>query len=98
MSDTHSHLPPLDVATISDPETRRALRALHQQFGAALDRQQMEINALLEVLLHKGTTSLGEFKRHLAKLQGGDARGGRIQEAMGHGAHAAPAPVKPVMR
>jgi hypothetical protein len=68
-----------DVSGIPDPDVRRVLRAMHTEFAETLARQQMEIQALLEMMIEKHVGSMGEFKRHLMKLQQGTSRSERIQ-------------------
>jgi hypothetical protein len=69
----------LDLAQIDDPQLRRAMRQLQQQLAATVAHQQAEIDALLEVLLEKHVTSMGEFKRVLARLQQDPARARRLK-------------------
>jgi hypothetical protein len=86
----------LDLSRVDDPETRRAIRAVHQQMTETMARQQMEIEALVEVLMEKHMTSIGEFRRHMMKLAQKDARGMRLHDQlMTPTANAAVAP-KPV--
>jgi hypothetical protein len=73
---------PLDLTMIGDPDVRRALRAIHQQMTQTLDQQQMEIQALLEMMLEKHVGSIGEFRRQIQKLQTGAERATRIHEQM----------------
>src|SRR3954470_1331818 len=73
---------PLDLSRVEDPETRRAIRAVHQQMSDTISRQQMEIQALVEVLLEKHLTSIGEFRRHMARLSQKDARGTRLHDQL----------------
>jgi hypothetical protein len=91
-----------DVSTIADPNTRRAMRAVVQQnvhLTAQLQQHQMEIEALLHMLVEKHVGSVGEFKRHMLRLQANDARSGRLHEqiaGMGTVSHAAaPSAVAP---
>ena len=72
---------PIDVSHIQDPDTRRALRAavqLTQALEVRVRQQQQEIEALLQMMVEKHVGSIGEFKRHMMKLQTGDARGERL--------------------
>ena len=76
-------LPAVDVSTISDPDVRRVIRqvvVLNQQLSAQIKQQQNEIEALLQMMIEKHVGSLGEFKRHMLKLQQGGARSERIHE------------------
>src|SRR4051812_13596464 len=62
-----------------------------------LQQQQLEIEALLELLIDKHVTSLGEFKAHMAKLRHGSARSQQLHDALNIGMPAAvTAPGKPV--
>ena len=86
MPDTSHQHDSLDLSYVQDPEARRALRGIHQQLNETLNRQQMEIDAVIETLLEKHITSLGEFKRVVARLQQDATRMNRIHDAI------APAP------
>lgn len=71
----------VDVSTIPDPDVRRAFRAvvqLNQQLGLRVQQQQQEIEALLQMMVEKHVGSVGEFKRHMLRLQTADARSERI--------------------
>jgi hypothetical protein len=48
-----------------------------------IEKQQVEIQALLEVILEKHVTSIGEYKRHLARIQQGGGRTERIGNQIG---------------
>jgi Arc/MetJ-type ribon-helix-helix transcriptional regulator len=80
----------LELSYVHEPDVRRALRAMQQQMTETLARQQTEIDAILEVLLEKHLTSLGEFKRKLVMLQQDAARSQRIHGAIASAG--APAP------
>lgn len=86
----------LDLRLIDDPGVRQALRSFHQQVMDALKQQQMEVDALLDLLMEKNVTSLGEFKRQLMKLQQNAQRSERIHSVLTATTHpmvaAAPAP------
>ena len=90
----------LDLSRVDDPETRRAIRAIHQQMTETISRQQMEIEALVEVLIEKHMTSIGEFRRHMMKVGQKDARGMRLHDQLmapsGSHAGAHQAPAKPM--
>ncbi len=88
----------LDLSRVDDPETRRALRAVHQQMTETITRQQMEIEALVEVLIEKHMTSIGEFRRHMMRVSQKDARGLRLHDQLMAPSPAAAHPVaaKPV--
>lgn len=96
----------VDVSTISDPDTRRALRGLlqvNQHLQAKVAQQQQEIEALLQVLLEKHVTSMSEFKIHMTRTQSGEARSERLHgqltpAARPAPAQAAPAPAQPAPR
>ena len=96
MNETTSHTgqTALDLSRVDDPETRRALRAVHQQMTETINRQQMEIEALVEVLIEKHMTSIGEFRRHMMRVSQKDARGMRLHDQLM--APNAPAAAKPV--
>jgi hypothetical protein len=85
----------VDVSAIPDPDVRRALRAVvqvNQHLSAQIQQQQQEIEALLQMLIEKHVGSLGEFKRHMIKLQNNDARSERLHGAVaGTAAPSAPA-------
>ena len=72
----------LDLSRVDDPETRRALRGVHQQMTETITRQQMEIEALVEVLIEKHMTSIGEFRRHMMRVSQKDARGLRLHDQL----------------
>src|SRR3954463_10334412 len=87
----------LDLSRVDDPETRRAIRAVHQQMNETIARQQMEIEALVEVLIEKHMTSIGEFRRHMMKVSQKDARGMRLHDQlMAPASSHAPAAAKPM--
>jgi hypothetical protein len=77
------------------------VRAVVQQnhiMEMRLRQQQQEIEALLQMMCEKHIASVGEFKRHMLKLQQGDARGERIHDqitATAATATPAAAPTKP---
>jgi hypothetical protein len=50
----------------------------NQQLTARMHQQQQEIEALLQLMLEKHVGSVSEFKRHMLKLQSGDARSERL--------------------
>jgi hypothetical protein len=67
---------------ISDPEVRRALRAVYDELSTQLARQQTQIDALLEVVLERHLTSVGEFRRQIMRLQQDRMRSVRLHEAL----------------
>jgi hypothetical protein len=80
----HSRPDPPYLSAIPDPDLRRAIRTVYHDLHATIDKQQIEIQALLEVILEKHVTSIGEYKRHLARVQqGGTTRTERIQRQSG---------------
>jgi hypothetical protein len=89
----------IDVSTITDTPTRRAVRAvvqLNQQLTETVRQQQLEIEALLQMMCEKHVGSVGEFKRHMLKLQSNDARSERIHgQIAGMAAPHHPAAAKP---
>jgi hypothetical protein len=102
-SSSSSATPQVDVTLIEDPNVRRAVRAvvqLSQGMELRIRQQQQEIEALLQMMTEKHIGSVGEFKRHLLRLQQGDARGerihGQITAAAGAGAAAPAAAPTPV--
>jgi hypothetical protein len=84
----------IDLSAIADPDMRRALRTIHHELAATLQRHEMEIQAMLEMILEKHIGSIGEYKRHLLKLQQGGARSERIHDQI-HSAVQQPAPSTP---
>ena len=101
MSDPSTAAPAIDVSTITDTPTRRAVRGvlqLNQQLTETVHRQQLEIEALLHMMCEKHVGSVGEFKRHMLKLQGNDARSERIHgQIAGMSAPHAAAAAKPAV-
>ena len=84
MSDAAHRPDPPAIANVPDPDVRRALRALYQDLQQTIQHHQMEIQALLEMMLEKHVGSIGEYKRHLTRLQqGGVPRSERIQSQIG---------------
>ena len=81
----------VDVSTIPDPDIRRAFRAvvqINQQLGIRVHQQQQEIEALLQMMVEKHVGSVGEFKRHMLRLQTADARSERLHGQVAEAAHA----------
>ncbi len=84
MSESAPRPDPPAIASVPDPDVRRALRAMYQDLNQTIQHQQMEIQALLEMMLEKHVGSIGEYKRHLTRLQqGGVPRSERIQGQLG---------------
>jgi hypothetical protein len=71
-----------DLTSVADPDVRRALRAMQAQISTILERQQREIDALLEMMMEHHMGSISEFKRHFVRLQQNVARGARIHDAI----------------
>lgn len=99
MGDTGT-LPQVDVSSITDPDIRRALRAvvqMNQHLTAQVHQHQQEIESLLQMMVEKHIGSIGEFKRHMLKMQSADPRSERLHGQIaggghvGHTAHPAPA-------
>ncbi len=59
----------VDLSRIENAEVRRALRQLIQQLQETIVQQQIEIEALLEMMLDKHLSSMSEFKRHVQILR-----------------------------
>jgi hypothetical protein len=93
MPDSAGTLPQVDVSTISDPDIRRAIRSvvqLNQHLTAQVHQHQQEIESLLQMMVEKHIGSIGEFKRHMLKMQSADPRSERLHGQIAGGAHAAP--------
>jgi hypothetical protein len=88
MPATTQHSDVLDLSFVTDSETRRALRQYHQQILAVIERQQVEIDALIEILLDKHITSLSEYKLLLMKIHQKGDRTARIHGAIAAATHA----------
>jgi hypothetical protein len=98
MSESSSGVNGFDFSSIHDPEMRRGLRAFHQHFSDIINRQQMEIDAIMELMLEKHVGSLGELKRQLIKVQQNPARHARIHEQLEAATHPAAAQPRGVSR
>ena len=82
----------VDFSSIPDPDVRRALRAMYQELSATVQRQEIEIQAMLELMLEKHIGSIGEYKRHLTRLQQpGTGRSSRIHDQIASTIAARPA-------
>jgi hypothetical protein len=90
MPDSAGTLPQVDVSTISDPDIRRAIRSvvqLNQHLTAQVHQHQQEIESLLQMMVEKHIGSIGEFKRHMLKMQSADPRSERLHgQIAGHAA------------
>jgi hypothetical protein len=95
MPDSAGTLPQIDVSTISDPDIRRAIRSvvqLNQHLTAQVHQHQQEIESLLQMMVEKHIGSIGEFKRHMLKMQSADPRSERLHgQIAGHAAPSAAA-------
>lgn len=58
----------VDLTRIENAEVRRAVRQLVQQLQETIARQQVEIEALLELMLEKHIASLSEFRRQVQRV------------------------------
>jgi hypothetical protein len=75
---------PPGLSSVPDPDVRRALRTMYHDLHQTIEKHQLEIQALLEMMLEKHVGSIGEYKRHLTRLQqGGVPRSERIQGQIG---------------
>lgn len=80
MSESAPRKDPPEIGAVHDPDVRRALRAMYSELHTTIEHHQQEIQALLEMMLEKHVGSIGEYKRHLMRLQqGGVGRSERIQ-------------------
>lgn len=89
MSESAPRKDPPEISSVHDPDVRRALRAMYNELHTTIEHHQKEIQALLEMMLEKHVGSIGEYKRHLMRLQqGGVSRSerihGQISGAVGH--------------
>jgi len=82
MSEPAPRKDPPEIASVHDPDVRRALRAMYNELHTTIELHQQEIQALLEMMLEKHVGSIGEYKRHLTRLQQGGA-GGRSERIHG---------------
>ena len=91
MPDPSVRKDPPEIAAVHDPDVRRALRAMYNELHATIEHHQVEIQALLEMMLEKHVGSIGEYKRHLTRLQqGGVGRSERIHGQISAPGHPAP--------
>lgn len=67
MSETLPIIKPIDLSGIENPHIRIALRDLQSMLIFTLQRQQLDIQALLEMMIDHHIGSLAEFKRYLAR-------------------------------
>lgn len=73
-----------EISEIRDPEVRRALRAMQRDLVQTVQRHQVEIEALVQIMLEKRVMSMSEYKLHLSRLQQGQTsrRDGRVHEEL----------------
>ncbi len=92
-----------EIHEVRDPEVRRALRAMYHELAGSVQRHQIEIEAMLQLILEKHVASMSEYRLHLSRLQQGlSQRGERIHEqlqanvrALSGSPHPEPAPTPP---
>jgi hypothetical protein len=90
---TPAHRDPPEIADVTDPDARRAIRAVYRHLQAVIDRQQIEIEALLELLFDKRVGSISEYRIHLGRIQQpGYVRHEKIHELLTHPEQAASNP------
>ena len=58
----------VDLTRIENAEVRRAVRQLVQQLQEIISHQQIEIEALLQLMLDKNVSSISEFRRHVQQM------------------------------
>lgn len=72
-----------ELSQIRDPDARRAIRALYRELNETVERHQLEIEALVQIMLEKRVMSMSEYKLHLSKLhQGRGTREERIHDEL----------------
>jgi hypothetical protein len=75
-----------EIQEVRDPEVRRALRAMYHELAGSVQRHQIEIEAMLQLILEKHVASMSEYRLHLSRLQQGlSQRGERIHEQLSSG-------------
>src|ERR1041384_1071445 len=97
MADVPTSNKSVDLSAIQDPIIRRVLREYHEQVMGIINRQQMQIEAMLEAMIDKNLTSIGEFKRQIQKRlsqSAASSSSNRLHDAM-LSAVAAASPAKP---
>ncbi|HEY7119822.1 MAG TPA: hypothetical protein VH475_24745 [Tepidisphaeraceae bacterium] len=65
---------------------------INQQLSAQIHQQQQEIEAVLQMMIDKHMATIPEFKRHMLRLQQGDARSERLHGQLSAAATGVPAP------
>jgi len=69
----------VDLTRIENAEVRRAVLQLIQQLQEIISQQQLQLDALLELMLDKNISSIGEYRRHLQRIvERGSDRSGRL--------------------
>jgi hypothetical protein len=72
-----------EIADIRDPDVRRALRAMYHELATTVQRHQLEIEAMLQIILEKHVAHMSEYKLHLSRLQlGQKQRDQRIHDQL----------------
>ena len=83
MAEANSQRDLQEIAELRDPDVRRALRAMRNELKDAVERHQLEIEAMVQIMLEKRVMSMSEYRLHLSRLQQGrSARGERIHEEL----------------
>ena len=71
----------VDLSRIENAEVRRAIRQLVQQLQETILHQQIQIEALLELITERNVASLSEFRRAVNQVTArASERTGRIHE------------------
>ncbi len=81
-----SGAPAVEFNRIDDPEVRRALRLLQTEFSGKLAQMQIQLDAMLQMMVDKHIGNLAEFRREVARLQQDHGRLERLHGAMSGGA------------
>jgi len=68
----------VDLTRIDNAEVRRALRQLLQQAQEQLNHQQIQIEALMELIAEKHVASVSEIRRAVQRVATHSERAGRI--------------------
>jgi hypothetical protein len=80
MSESSHLIETVDLSSITDPDVRRAVRSMLQQLQGACDRQQIQIQAMMDMLIERNIASLADIKRHLIRRQHDIVKPDRIAE------------------
>ncbi len=95
MADTSSRRDLQEISQIRDPEVRLAVRAIHRDLKESVERHQLEIEAMVQIMLAKRVMSMSEYKLHLSRLQQGQSqRGERVREELSSIKRPAPEPAE----